>query len=394
LTDSRITAHHREVEILPAPIPVLLMARQLTIGGCERDLAKLAMNLDRSQFLPYVGCFHPDGYRAEELRAAGIPIITFPVRSFYSASALAGANTMRRFLREHRIQVVHPFDVPTDMFAVPVARLCGVPAVISCQLSFRDMSPPIHRRLLRWTDPFAHRIVVNSNAVRDHLIADEGIRPGSIFVCHNGVETRMYFPAPPERPAALKGASLVVGSLCVLREEKRLDLLVSAFAQIKMLLANLKLLIVGSGPMLEALQKQSRDLGIAADCVFEPAQSDVVPWLRNIDIFVTPSFSESFPNALLEAMACGCAPIGSSVGGIPELIEHGQNGFVFKTGDVADLTGCLRQLITSSDLRDRFRAAAARTAETRFSMSIHVRKIQSLYRELLGLDQPIGSGKI
>jgi glycosyltransferase involved in cell wall biosynthesis len=385
-------AHRQKREIPPAPIPVLLMARQLTIGGCERDLAKLAMSLDRSQFEPYVGCFYPEGYRAEELRAAGIPIVTFPVRSFHSVSALRAANAMRRFLKDHRIQVVHPFDVPTDIFAVPIARMCGVPAVISCQLSFRNMSPPLHRRMLRWLDPLADRIVVNSRAVRDDLIVEEGLRPESIFVCHNGVETAKYFPAPPERPAALDGASLVVGSLCVLREEKRLDLLLAAFARIKMLRPHLKLLIVGSGQKLESLEQQSRELGIAADCVFQPAQSDVAPWLRNIDIFVTPSFSESFPNALLEAMACGCAPIASNVGGIPELIEHGQNGFVFKSGDAGDLAGYLQQLVLSTDLRDRFRAAAARTAATQFSMPVHVRKIQTLYRELLGLGDPPASG--
>ena len=74
--------------------------------------------------------------------------------------------------------------------------------------------------------------------------------------------------------------------------------------------------------MLEPLEKQSRDLSIRDDCTFEPAQSDVAPWFQRMDIFVIPSRTESFPNALLEAMACGCAPVGSSVGGIPELIDH------------------------------------------------------------------------
>ena len=81
------------------------MVRELTIGGCERDLTKLAKHLDRAQFTPYVGCFHPNGYRADELREAGIPIVEFPVRSFYSYSALRAARIMRgNFLREHQIQ--------------------------------------------------------------------------------------------------------------------------------------------------------------------------------------------------------------------------------------------------------------------------------------------------
>ena len=105
---------------------------------------------------------------------------------------------MRKFLREREIQVVHPFDVPTDIFAVPVARISGVPAIISCQLSFRVH---VHRRCTgarsSLTDPLADCIVVNSNAVGQHLIgSDEGIRAEKIEVCHNGVETTIFFPAP------------------------------------------------------------------------------------------------------------------------------------------------------------------------------------------------------
>lgn len=362
---------------MPSPIPVLLMVRELTIGGCERDLTKLAKHLDRAQFTPYVGCFHPNGYRADELREAGIPIVEFPVRSFYSYSAIRAARIMRRFLREHKIQVVHPFDVPTDIFAVPVAYACRVPAVLSLQLSFRDMYTPLYRRFLRLTDPLADRIVVNSNAVRQDLIDNEGLRPDRVFLCYNGVDTSIFFPIP--KPPS---ANLTIGSLCVLREEKRLDLLLAAFAKIRHLRPGLKLLIVGSGPMLEPLEKQARDLGI--DCTFEPAQSDVAPWFHRMDIFVIASRTESFPNALLEAMACGCAPIGSNVGGIPELIDHGRSGFVFKPGSVDDLAAQLEQLVLSDDLRKSFSAAAAEKTRTRFSMEVHVETTQALYRELLG----------
>jgi glycosyltransferase involved in cell wall biosynthesis len=356
------------------------MVRELTVGGCERDLTKLAKHLDRDQFTPYVGCFLPNGVRADELREAGVPIVVFPVRSFYGLSALRAARIMRNFLREHRIQVVHPFDVPSDIFAVPVAYFCRVPAILSCQLSYRDMYTPIYRRALKWTDPLADRIVVNSEAVRQSLIAGEGLRPDHVSLCYNGVDTAIFFPSPNPRPAS---APLVIGTLCVLREEKRLDLLVSAFAKIRHLRAGMKLLIVGSGPMLEPLATQSRDLGIQDFCQFEPSQSDVAPWLRRIDIFVTPSRTESFPNALLEAIACGCAPIGSNVGGIPELIDHGRTGLLFEPGSPEDLAVQLEQLIASDALRQSFAAAAAERARTRFSMQINVQTNQAIYREIL-----------
>src|SRR6202030_2533352 len=102
--------------------PILLMVRELGIGGCERDLTKLAKGLDRARFEPHVGCFQENGLRSEELRAAGIPIVRFPVGSFGSWSALAGARQMGAYLRAHRIGLGHAFATPTDIFAAPAAR--------------------------------------------------------------------------------------------------------------------------------------------------------------------------------------------------------------------------------------------------------------------------------
>jgi hypothetical protein len=73
------------------PIPVLLMVRELGIGGCERDLTKVAIGLDRSRFEPHVGCFISEGLRSGELRARGIPVVKFEVPSFLSVAALRAA---------------------------------------------------------------------------------------------------------------------------------------------------------------------------------------------------------------------------------------------------------------------------------------------------------------
>jgi glycosyltransferase involved in cell wall biosynthesis len=359
------------------PVPVLLAVRELTIGGCERDLTKIAKHLDRSRFTPHVACFHPDGVRGDELRTSGIPILHLPVTSFASKSALTGARMLRRYIREHGIQVVHAFDVPTDIFMVPLARLFGVPVVIAAQLGYRDLFSPLYWRLLRLTDRLAHCVVVNSGAVQKHLTEDEKVPAEKIRVIHNGVETGTFFPsATVPRP-------LVIGSLCVLRKEKRLDLLMDAFARVRGLRPGMKLLIVGSGELLAELERHRQDLGIAEACVLEPAKSEVVDWLRAMDIFVLSSDSESFPNALLEGMACGCCVVGSNVGGVAELIQDRENGLLFRSGDVDDLVTKLTEVIQSADLRERLGSNAARSAREKFSIEIAVGKTQAVYDELL-----------
>ena len=205
------------------PIPILLTVLKLEVGGNERDLSKLARYLDPSRFKVHAACFREDGERRAELDAFNIPILNLPVRSFLDRTALAGARTLRAYLRRNKIQLIQAFDAPTSIFVVPLARLFGVPVVISSHFYFRPLIPPPNYHALRLVDYLSHRVVVNAHAVKDHLIKDYGLPPDRIFVSHNGVETETFFPRAEPRPDFLQNAPLVIGSLCVFREEKRID---------------------------------------------------------------------------------------------------------------------------------------------------------------------------
>src|ERR1039458_6866316 len=137
------------------------MARELGLGGTERQLAEIALALDRRGFEPHVGGFTGGGVRGAELRAAGVPILELGVRSLGSGSAVVGARRMGAYLARHGIRLVHAFDVPMDLFAVPVARLYRAPVVLSSQRAHRALTPGVTRRLLRLTDRMVDGIVVN-----------------------------------------------------------------------------------------------------------------------------------------------------------------------------------------------------------------------------------------
>jgi Glycosyltransferase Family 4 len=113
-------------------VPVLLMAEQLGSGGTERQLAETAMMLDQARFEPWVASMRP-GFLQEDLRRAGVGLIELPMRSFLSADTVTQGARLWRELRQKRIQLVHTFDFPMTAFGVPVARLAGVPAVLSSQ---------------------------------------------------------------------------------------------------------------------------------------------------------------------------------------------------------------------------------------------------------------------
>src|SRR5581483_6350786 len=146
--------------------PVLLLARELDLGGSERQLTEIAKTLDRSRFQPHVACFRPNGIRAAELAARGVPLMHFPVDRFASPSVLAQAWNLAGYIRRHRIRLVHAFDYPLTLFAVPTARCATGAVVLASQRAHRSLIPEKFRRLIRMTDHLAHAIVVNCEFIR------------------------------------------------------------------------------------------------------------------------------------------------------------------------------------------------------------------------------------
>jgi len=363
---------------MPAPIPVLLMARELNLGGTERQLTEMAKALDRSRFEPHVGSFHSAGLRANDLTAAGVPIAEFPIRSFASLSAFTAARALGRYLNRHHIQLVHTFDVPMNLFAAPVSRAYGVRSLLSSQRAYRTLTPGWRTHLLRATDRIVDGIVVNCRAIERHLIEDEKVPAHRIHLCYNGIDTQLF--RPQRRDA---GAPLTIGIVCALRPEKGLHTLMAAFAEVRRRHPAIRRLIAGDGPARPQLEKARRELGLGESCLLEPATTNVTGYLNTIDIFVMPSLSEALSNSLMEAMACGCAAVASGVGGNPELVEEGRTGFLFRSEDAACLAQKLRVLVENETLRKNLASAGARFVHDHFSIEKSARRMAEIYEEVL-----------
>jgi glycosyltransferase involved in cell wall biosynthesis len=358
------------------PCPVLLMTRSLGLGGSERQLTEIAKALDRVEFEPHVGCFHAEGFRAEELRASRVPILRLNVPSFVRPGVLAGALELGRYLEEHQVQLVHTFDVPLNLFGVPVARFFRTPRVVSSQRAHRALTPGLRRGLLRVTDRLVDAIVVNCEAVRRELVECDRVPARLIHLCNNGIDAGSY-----ESVRGRREGPVVIGVICALRPEKGLETLIQAFAQLGERAA--RLLIVGSGPALDGLQALAAKLDLKDRCVFEPATKHVAERLRTIDIFVLPSLSEAFSNSLMEAMASGCCVVASRVGGNPELVIEEESGLLFHAGDSADLARCLDRLLNDDGLRERLAEAGTRRIREHFTIAAAAQRMAAIYRSVL-----------
>jgi len=364
------------------PIRVLILARVLDVGGIERDVSKFARRFSRYGVEPHVACFNPGGARWQEIKNAGLPLLTVPVRSFKSKSAFDGARILRRYLAENRIDIVHAFDVPADIFGVPIARLSRIP-VLSSQLCYRGLCSIGARVLMLVIDRLATGVFVNCEAIANHLEADWMVERNHIYVCHNGFEPEEFNPDSRKRLPELEGASVVIGTVALLRPEKNLGLLIDAFEKLSRFDPKARLLIVGSGPMEESLKSQAANHGISQACVFREAVDKPANIMRSMDIFVLPSKSEAFSNSLLEAMACGCCPVASRIGGTPEMVSDGESGRLFDSGDTEKLAEILINLSKSPRDMKRMAETASSFVHAHFTIDQATRRLANIYKKLL-----------
>ncbi len=363
-------------------IPVLLMARSLGEGGSERQLVQTATGLAGGRFQPHVVSV-AGGFSEEVLRRAGIPVWRLPLRSFTGWSAIQSARRLRHYIRRHSIRLVHPFDYALTLFGVFATQLRPGVITLASQRCFFDVVPAKYRALLRLALRVADGVVVNSRALRQYISEVHAVPPERIHVCHNGVDTERFRPGPRRRLPELRGAGLVVGTVAVLRPEKNLGLLLRAFAGLLGERPDLRLLIAGGGPEREPLERQSAQLGIAGRVLFHPPVADVAPLLRSIDVFVHPSLSEGFPNAVMEAMASGCCVVATDAGGCPELVTHERTGLLFGNNDLGELTSQLRRAMGDEGLRRALGEAAAQHIREHFSLERMVRRMEEIYENYL-----------
>jgi N-acetyl-alpha-D-glucosaminyl L-malate synthase BshA len=210
-----------------------------------------------------------------------------------------------------------------------------------------------------------------------------------IRVIHNFVNCETYKPDPGRRDSdrgrvsefAPDGEKLLI-HLSNFRPVKRILDCIRILAEVRKT-ANVRLLMVGDGPERAPAERLAWTLGVKSQVDFLGKQDHVERLIRLADVIVMPSENESFGLASLEAMACGVPPVSTRVGGIPELITDGVDGFLEEVGDIPRLAGRVTQLVTDSSLHTRMGAAARHTASARFCSEKIIPQYEAYYRQVL-----------
>ncbi|CAM4050562.1 TIGR03088 family PEP-CTERM/XrtA system glycosyltransferase [Roseateles saccharophilus] len=293
-----------------------------------------------------------------------------------------------RLLRELRPAVVHTRNLGAMEFQLP-AWAARVPLRVHSEHGWdtNDLGgvSRANQRLRRVYGAGTHRFVALSKAIESYLTGPVGFARERVLRICNGVDTRCFAPSevPPADWPFRRGEHLVVGAVGRMQAVKDPLNLVDAFLRLRELCPadwpRLRLVMLGGGPLLEAALERLAQAGAAEQAWLPGDRGDVARLLSQFDIFALPSQAEGISNTLLEAMACGCAPVATDVGGNPELVEEGVNGLLVPARDSKEMAIALARLVTDPVLRQRMGAASLARVRGQFSLDGMVAAYGRLY---------------
>jgi len=391
-------------------LPVLFLHSQDGYGADSFIHAMIMRYLDRERFEVHLACSQGDGKsepaalaRFREIPDVRVrPTIFAPGFRHRDAQALlrgAGAAAafpadvvaLARYVRRHRIRVIHGTDRPRDAFyAVAMGKLTGAASLVHAHVAWSEKFSAYSK----WTMRRADALFAISNFVADSLVGI-GASRARVHTVLNGIDPAQWDPSTDRmivrRELGIAADVPVLASVSRLFPEKGQGELLRALAVVRRRHPDVKLLVVGAdateihgGSFTRDLKELARELGIEDQVVFTGPRSDVPRIMAACDVFTLPSFEEPFGLVFLEAMAM-CRPVVAvSDGGTPEVVEHGRSGLLSSWQDVDGLAANILTLLGDPEMRARFGAhGRARVLES-FTAQRMARDAACAYEIIVG----------
>ncbi len=363
---------------------ILLLSTSLGMGGADRQILYLTRALLACDYEVRVVSMTP----LEEMgrRAVGEGL---PVSSLDMTRGRADWQAFQRLvslLRDWQPHVLTSFMYHANLLGRLAGKWAGVPIVVTSIRSERNgnASRDWLMRLTNWMD---HCCTTNSREVAASLSKRGLLSTEKVRVIPNGVDV-----AALSAPADMRGgirqelglapAEFVWLAIGRLLPQKDYPTLLRAFQPLAN--APARLLIAGRGPLLDELQQQARQLGIASQVMFLGVREDIAGLLAAADGFVLSSAWEGMPNVVMEAQAAARPVVATQVGGVPELVEDGKNGLLAPPADPAALSETMRRLMMlSPEQRQQMGLSGRHHVATHYSRAAMAGRWMALYRELL-----------
>ena len=361
------------------------------VGGAEKQIQRLVPRLQARGFEVCIITRHEPGLSRFEI-VEGAPVYRLLCPGPKALAALFYIVGAFILLSRLRPDLIHAHEILSPASAALLAkRFFGWPVIVKVlrggmrgdvyKLKRRFLWKQRFRTLCQGVDSF----VIISHEIEQELVA-LGVPPEKRAFLPNGVDTGTFAPLSASQKKHLRSQLLIptddpvvvyVGRLTF---EKRVDHLLSIWPAIRTTLPQAHLLIVGTGPEEARLRAESTSL---SDVKFTGQVDDALKYLHAVDVFVLPSATEGLSNSLLEALSTGLPVVATSVGGTPDVITHGENGYLVPPDDLSALQSGLTALLTDSTLGTRLGTRGRQRIQTDFSLESAADRLAVLYRSLL-----------
>jgi glycosyltransferase involved in cell wall biosynthesis len=370
-------------------IPVLHLVNRFWIGGAERQFVE-RLRRHPPGFRAVVGCLEASGPMLEPIRALGYEPEIFSLKgSMLQPNTAVQIGRMAALIRAEGIRVVHATDFNTNLLGLAAARLAGAKAIVS-RLDLGHLRAGFgrwHRQAEKLNARLADLVVANAEAVREVCIREEGVKPENCVIVRNGIDLQHFdasAAAPLQAPLPVPEGAPIVAVIGNLWPVKGHRTLIEAVARLPADFQKVRFLCAGEGPEREYLSSRIAELGLSERVHLIGHRLDVPAVLRLATVACLCSSAEGLSNALMEAMAARLPVVATRVGGNPELIRDGENGFLVPHGDVAALADKLAALLAAPELAREMGARGRRRVESELSLERMAEGHGALYRRALG----------
>ncbi len=385
-----------------ARIPVLRVIARLNVGGPALHVAYLSAGLtprgyDTTLVAGSVG-------RGEESMAyvveeAGARVFTLPglsreIAPLHDAIAIL---RLARLIRRVRPTILHTHTAKAGAVGRVAALVAGSarpPIVVHTFHGhvLRGYFSPAKTAFFRVLERLLARVttvlIAVSPEVRDDLVALGVAPPEKFAVVRLGIEleerVRSEEPAADvRRRLGIAPGRFVVGWLGRMTGVKQTSDLLTVLSMLRAQGVDAMLLLVGDGPDRGSFETQAHDLGLVRHCLFLGYQEDVAPWYAAMDAVALPSGNEGTPVTVIEALAAGKPVAAYGVGGVPDVVRDGVDGFVVDPGDTGALTTRLAELAGDPALRARMGGAGRTRVLERYGVARLLDDVDRLYRDTM-----------
>jgi L-malate glycosyltransferase len=362
-------------------------------GVVASELGKvLAQRGHRIHFISYAMPIRLDGFSDNivyhEVEVSNYPLFDFPLYTPALASKIV------EVAKYERLDIIHAhYAIPHATSAYLAKQILGQNSIrIVTTLHGTDITlvglEPSYLPVMKFSIEQSDGVTAVSRFLKEKTLTNYQIDK-DIRVIPNFVDTKKYRRVDSStvcRHIAPQREKILI-HVSNFRPVKRVLDVVRIFSIVRKKIPS-KLILVGDGPDRSSAEQLARDLEIFDDVKFLGKQLELVPILSAADLFLIPSQSESFGLSALEAMACELPVIASSVGGLPELVVHGETGFIAEIGDVERMGKYAIDLLSNEQKYSMFAAACRRRAETSFGAQAVVDQYEQYYRQVLE-EQPV-----